>query len=240
MTLDVIAKAQAEAAAPTYTEGYPALVSMDLSGRLRVLATLGAGSASIGTVVLGAGTAEIGKLAAGLAEIGKVALDHINVAGTAMTRPANTTQYAVNDSVSDNGTAGSVTANVVTISDTNDDPVNLTEVMLASTDTGFGATAIRIHLFNSNPTSSSGVVGGDNAAWSNKQAGWIGSMSGLMTTFSDGSRGRLVPDAGSSIIIAPGTGARTIWWQLQTLGTPTPSANSTTFTPTFKGYQGRL
>lgn len=179
-------------------------------------------------------------IGAGTAEIGKVIFEYINVAATAMTRPANTTAYAVNDSVSDNGTAGSVTANVVTISDTNDDPVCLTEVLLASTDAGFGSTAIRIHLFNSDPTASSGVSGGDNAAWSQKQAGWVGSFSGLMRAFSDGSKGRLVPDEGSSIIIGPASGARTIWWQLQTLGTPTPSANSTTFTPRFKGYQGRL
>lgn len=183
-----------------------------------------------GKVLIGAGTAEIGR----------VALEHIDVSGSVMTRPANVTAYSVNDSVSDNATAGSVTALVVTLSDTNNDPVCLTEVLLASTDTGFGSNAIRIHLFNSDPTASTGVVGGDNAAWSNKQAGWVGSMSGLLRAFSDGCRGRLVPDEGSSIILLPATGARTIWWQLQSLGSPTPSANSTTFTPRFRGYQGRL
>lgn len=201
--------------APSYTTATVNALSLDTAGNLRTVA--------------GAGTAEIGK----------VAFDHISVAGTAMTRPANTTAYSANDSISDNATAGSVTANVVTLSDTNDDPVNLTEILLASTDTGLGGATVRIHLFNSNPTSSSGVVGGDNAAWSNKQAGWVGSMSGVMTAFSDGSRGRLVPDAGSNIIIDPVSGGRTLYWQVQALTGFTPSGNSTTLTPTFKGYQGR-
>lgn len=178
---------------------------------------------------------------AGSNEIGRTNIKHVMATGTAMTRPANTTAYAANDSISDNATAGSVTANVVTISDANDDPVNITQILLSSTDTGPGTAGafIRLHLFNSDPTANSGVVGGDNAAWSNKQAGWIGSFTGQMTAFSDGSRGVLVPDGPAVMTTSPGSGARTFWWQLQTLGAFTPSANSTTFTPRFRGFQGR-
>jgi hypothetical protein len=184
------------------------------------------------------GTGKVG-LNAGTAEVGKVNWRHINVAASALTRPANTTAYAANDSISDNGTAGSVTANSVNLSDVNDDPINLTEILLQSTDTGVAGAVIRIHLFNSDPTASSGVVAGDNAAYSNKQAGWFGSFSGTMRTFSDGARGVLVPDEGVSRIAFPATGAKNVWWQLQTLSAFTPSANSTTFTPRFKGFQGR-
>lgn len=181
-------------------------------------------------------------LPAGTNEIGKVGFRLINVAASALTRPANTTAYSANDSISDNSTAGSVTANSVNLSDINDAPIDLTEVLLASTDTGPGTAGIqiRIHLFNADPTASSGVGGGDNAAWSNKQNGWFGSMSGTMRAFSDGSKGRLVPDEGVDIKAFPATGATNIWWQLQTLGAFTPSANSTTFTPRFKGFQGRV
>jgi hypothetical protein len=178
-------------------------------------------------------------LPGGLSEIGKVNWRHINAAGSTLTRPANTTAYAANDSISDNSTAGSVTANTVTVSDTNDDPVNLTEILLNTTDTGFQNVSVRIHIFNADPTASSGVVGGDNAAWSNKQNGWVGSMSGTLRAFSDGAKGRLVPDEGNCIICLPVSGAKTLYWQLQTLGAATPSASSTTFTPRFKGFQGR-
>lgn len=162
----------------------------------------------------------------------------ISVAGSTLTRPANTTPYSINDSISDNATAGSVVAQTVAISDTNNFPVALACVELHSTDTGFGGVNIRLWAYNSDPTASSGVVGGDNAAFSNKKAGFVGTLSGTMRTFSDGSRGVLTPDEASPLLTLPGSGVTTLWWQLQTLGAATPSANSTTFIPTFKGYQG--
>jgi hypothetical protein len=163
------------------------------------------------------------------------------VAATALTRPANTTAYTALDSISNNATAASVTANSVTLSDTNDHPIDISEILLATTDTGPGTAGIqiRLHLFNSDPTASTGVVGGDNAAWSNKQAGWVGSFSGTMRAFSDGSRGVLIADEGTLRLITPVSGAKTLYWQLQAIGGFTPSANSTTFTPTFKGFQAR-
>lgn len=172
-------------------------------------------------------------------EIGKVNVKHFNVAGTTLTRPANTTAYAANDSISDNGTAGSVTALPVTVSDTNDAPVDLTEILLDTTDTGVAGVQIRLHVFNSDPTASSGVGGGDNAAWSNKKAGWLGSYTGTMVAFSDGCKGTLVSDGAAVRIANVESGGQRLWYQLQTLGAFTPSANSTTFIPRFKGYQGR-
>lgn len=194
-------------------------------------------------------------LVAGSALIGKVGIDQttpgttnatrddkgnriISVAGSTLTRPANTTPYSINDSISDNATAGSVTANTVAISDTNNFPVAVACVELHSTDTGFGGVNIRLWAYNSDPTASSGVVGGDNAAFSNKKAGFVGTLSGTMRTFSDGSRGVLTPDEASPLLTLPGSGVTTLWWQLQTLAAATSSANSTTFIPTFKGYQG--
>ena len=178
-------------------------------------------------------------LAAGTNEVGKTNIKHINVTGTILTRPANSTAYSANDSVSDNATAGSVTALPITVSDTNDDPVDITEIVMDSTDTGFGGVLVRVHLFTSDPTASTGVGGGDNAAWSQKRAGWAGSFSGTMISFSDGSKGTLIPDGGPVRLIHVESGGKRIWWQLQTLGAATPSGSSTTFTPRVKGYQGR-
>lgn len=176
-----------------------------------------------------------------------------SAAFTTLTRPANQTLYSAADSMSNSGTAGSVTALSATVSDTNDDPLTLTEILIVSTDTGLAGKRIRAYLFNSDPTASSGVGGGDNAAFSQKQAGYIGSMSGVLETgFSDGTVGRLVPSyndgaasgtpnaaAGGFIVSKPTSGAKTLFVQYQTLDAFTPSANSTTIIGTIRGFQGR-
>lgn len=161
------------------------------------------------------------------------------VAASAMTRPANQTGYTADDAVSNNATAGSVTAISFTLSDTNDDPVALKRMRLASTDTGVAAKNFRAWLYQSDPTASSGIVGGDNAAFSTKQGAFIGSMVGQFRAFSDGSVAVLTPDENDEIITRPTSGAKTIFALLQTLDAFTPSANSTTFTATLEGRQGR-
>jgi hypothetical protein len=175
------------------------------------------------------------------------------VAFSTLTRPANTTPYSAADSISDNATAGSVTALTATVSDTNDDLLTLTDILVSSTDTGLAGKRIRAYLFNTDPTASSGVGGGDNAAYSQKKAGYIGSMSGVLETgFSDGTVGRLVPSfndsatapvpnapAGGFVVTKPVSGAKTLFIQYQTLDVFTPSANSTTIIGTVRGFQGR-
>lgn len=170
-----------------------------------------------------------------------------------LTRPANQTPYSAGDSISDNGTAGSVTALSATVSDTNDDPVFISEILISSTDTGLAGKRIRAYLFNSDPTASSGVGAGDNAAYSQKKAGYIGSFSGVLETgFSDGTVGRLVPSfndsatapvpnaaAGGFVAVKPTTGAKTLFIQYQTLDAFTSSAVSTTILGTARGWQAR-
>jgi hypothetical protein len=171
------------------------------------------------------------------------------VAFATLTRPANTTAYAAADSISDNATAGSVTALVSgNISDTNDDPIFISSIHVASTDTGLAGKKLRAYIFNTDPTASSGVGGGDNAAYSQKMAGYLGSFMGWMETgFSDGSVGRLVPcynetnftQAGGFIVVPPKSGAKTLYIQYQAVESFTPSANSTTIIGTARGWQGR-
>lgn len=165
----------------------------------------------------------------------------ISAAFTTLTRPANTTAYSANDSISDNATPASVSALPATVSDINDAPLILTELLLDTTDTGLAAAVqVRAYLFNSDPTASSGVQGGDNTAYSNKRAGFIGSMSGTFRAFFDGGKARLVPDEGSYIVTKPQSGGQQLWIQFQTLGAFTPSANSTTIAATVRGFQGRV
>jgi len=170
------------------------------------------------------------------------------VAATTLTRPANTTAYAAADSISDNATAGSVTALSATVSDVNDDPIFISEIRISSTDTGLAGKKLRANLFNSNPTSSSGVGAGDNATYSQKVAGYIGTFVGTMETgFSDGSVGRLVPSfrdtsytpAGGFVVCKPTSGAQTIYIQYVAEEAFTPSANSTTIIGTICGWQAR-
>lgn len=177
-----------------------------------------------------------------------------SAAFTTLTRPANTTAYTAGDSISDNATAGSVTALTATIADVNDDPMFISEILVTSTDTGLAGKRVRAYLYNSDPTASSGVVGGDNVAFSNKKAGYIGSMSGRMEAgFSDGTPGRLVPSfqlaadttdlagapASGFIVTKPTSGAKTLFIQFQAIDAFTPSANSTTIIATIRGWQAR-
>lgn len=161
----------------------------------------------------------------------------IQAVGATLTRAANTTPYSIGDSISNNATPGSVTPLIVTMPDDANQPFHLDEIILQSNDTGAGGVSIRMHLYNQDPTLNSGVVGGDNLAFSNKQNGWIASFSGTMQVFSDGSRGVLVPDGGSTRIIRPN--GKNIWYQLEARGALTPSANGTTYTPYFTGRYAR-
>lgn len=162
------------------------------------------------------------------------------VAGAApITRPANVTAYTANDAVANSATAGSVVAMSFSVPDINDAPVSIERLRLLSTDTGVATIQFRAWLFSSDPTASSGVGGGDNAAWSQKQAGFIGSMQGTFRAFSDGAAACCIPDEGSRVITNPLSGGKTIYMLLQTLGGFTPSANSTTFSGTLEGFQGR-
>ena len=171
---------------------------------------------------------------------------------TTNTRPANTTAYAAGNSISNNTVAGSVTALSATVSDTNDDPITLTDILLVTTDTGAAGKRIRAYVYNSDPTANTGVGAGDGAAFANKHAGYIGSFSGMLETgFSDGAVGRLVPTfndsaasptpnapAGGLIVVKPVLGAKTLFIQLQAVDSFTP-VSASTWTPTVRGFQGR-
>lgn len=165
-----------------------------------------------------------------------------------LTRPANVTPYSAGDAISDNATAGLVTALSATVSDTNDDPIFISDILIDSTDTGLAGKKLRAYLFNSDPTASSGVGGGDNVAYSQKRAGYIGSFMGwLESGFSDGTVGRLVPafnetnntQAGGFVVAKPVSGAKTLYIQFQAIEAWTPSANSTAIIAKARGWQGR-
>jgi hypothetical protein len=172
-------------------------------------------------------------LPAGTALIGKVKTKFIEAVAATMTRPNNTTQYTANTAVANNTTAGSVTPFSFTMSDVNDDLVTIERLRLITSDTGVAGKALRMWLFRASPTPGAG----DNAAFTAPRSTFIGSLSGTMRTFSDGSGGIFVPDEGSRIITLPTSGAKTVFGLLQTLEVFTPLAQST-WIATLEGFQG--
>jgi hypothetical protein len=169
----------------------------------------------------------------------------LSVLGTTLARPANTTAYTAGDAISDNATAGSVSAQPVTVSAENDAPVTLTEIELDTNDTGLGAgVQVDVFVYNSDPTLNSGVVGGDNAAFSNKRAGFRARFRGTFTVFSDGGKATCRPVDGDGntmpvAVLLPESAGKRLWLQYKAVTGFTPSANSTTITPRLKGFQGR-
>ena len=164
----------------------------------------------------------------------------IVVTASAVTRPANVTAYSINDAISNNATAASVTPVTFAFSDTNDAPIDLERMRIATTDTGLAAgVGIVAWMYSSDPTASTGVVGGDNAAFSTKQGNFIGKMVGNFTAFSDGGVAELVPLVGSRIRTKPNSGGSNVYCLFQVTTAFTPSANSTTLTPTLEGSQVR-
>jgi hypothetical protein len=158
---------------------------------------------------------------------------------SAMTRPSDTAAYAAGDLVANSTTAGSVAAITLTVSDVNDAPVCIERIRIVTGLTSpITGVSFRIHLYQSNPTSSSGVVGGDNTAFNVKLGTIIGTMVGTFKTYNDGSVAFCVPEDGARIITIPTSGAKTVFALLQTINIFTPASGST-FTLTAEVLQGR-
>lgn len=155
-----------------------------------------------------------------------------------LTRTTGVTPYAANNSVSDNATAGSVSAMPIAVSDKSNDPVAINAMSIITNDTGAAGKSFRVYLYNSDPTASSGVQAGDHAAFSNKSAGFIGTLVGTFRAMSGGSVARLTPEDQGPIIANPGVDATTIWWQLQALEAFTP-VSASVWTPTVEKVQLR-
>lgn len=153
----------------------------------------------------------------------------LSTAAGTLTRPANTTAYAVNDTVTDSGTAGIS----VSIAPSNDTPMDLARLVITTADTGPGAASAQFeaYIYNAAVTTSA-----DNAAFTVTQAGFCGLMTGTFKAASDGSFCELTPVQGALLGAAPVSGAKTFFIALKTLTIFTPSANSTVLTLTLKGY----
>jgi hypothetical protein len=169
---------------------------------------------------------------------GTLAERYFNATFATLTR-STTAAYAINTSISNSSIAVSVTALSATVVNSNNAPFFISSVIVDTNDTALAAACqLRAYLFNSDPTANSGVGAGDAATYSNKRAGYIGSMVGYFQAFSDGGKARLVPEVGSYIMAFPVTSSQNVYIQYQTLTAFTPSSSNSTLIGTVSGVQG--
>jgi hypothetical protein len=138
---------QYNATLPTVTDGQSGPLQAD--SRLRLI-TAPASSSSPDAVNL------VQLNSATVSTTNAVPVNEKGVLGTftTNTRPSNQTPYSIGDSISNNATAGSVTALTASLSDANDAPILLTDIVVTTSDTGIGASGVglRAYIYNSDPT----------------------------------------------------------------------------------------
>ena len=171
-----------------------------------------------------------GALAAGEAHIGEVGLKFANPTGT-FTRPADTTAYAVNDLIANSTTAGSVAAMQLTASRVAAGNFQGYRVRLKKSTTTTGAQ-FAVYCYSSVPT----CANGDNGAFSTTESGFLGKfIVSAMEGFTDGATGIGVPEYGSALSVALGSG-QVIYCLVKALTAYTPG-NAEVFTLTLEENQ---
>lgn len=150
-----------------------------------------------------------------------------------ITRPADTTAYAVGDLVANSTTAGSVTAFSFASASRESQVVRIERVRVRKSGTGVTNASFRVHFYNAPPGT---PTNGDNGAFLTSIASWIGSFDVTVDRAgSDGAIGAGLPLVGSSITAKVGSN-RTLYALLEARGAYTP-ANAETFTLKVEAYR---
>lgn len=161
------------------------------------------------------------------------------ITSNTITRPADTTAYAVGDLVANSTTAGSVTpfsfASVSdpTISSNTDGSamVRIDRVRFQTNNTSLTNASFRVHFYRASPT----VTNGDNGAWLTAITSYVGAFDmTLDRAFSDGAQGSGVPLVGSGTVIT--LPATTLYALVEARGAYTP-ASGQTFNLVIEGYR---
>lgn len=131
------------------------------------------------------------------AHIGKVGGEQVLATAAQMTRPADTTAYALGDLVANSTTAGSVVPLPFTVARLPAGSGMIRRARLRKSGTSITNASFRLHLYSASPTPSNG----DNGAWlTNQVANYIGSFDITMDkVFTDGASGNGLPTIGSEI-----------------------------------------
>ena len=149
------------------------------------------------------------------------------------TRPANTTAYTSGDICANNTTAASVVplswtaAEAYTTQSSAGFAVRRAKLKKSTTSTT--NSAFRLHLFGTDPSAASGIVNGDNGAFSVKDASYLGFFDfPAMIALNDSAMGIAGPAAGVEIAHAFSSGT-TLYGILEVRGAYTPG-NAEVFT----------
>jgi len=181
--------------APTYTTAQTDPLSLDTSGNLRV-------TGLTSTSYSGAIT---------------------NPTST-LTRPNDTTAYAINDLIASSTTAGSIVVPSFAIANSAGGAIIPRVRVNTNVTTGWGAVNLLVTLWAVAPT----YTNGDNGAYAvaTGSANRIGQYQVTLTQNGDGADGEGMPNVGnaSAVKLASGTA---IYWDIQTLTAATPIANQT-------------
>lgn len=173
-------------------------------------------------------------LAAGENHIGSVG-GHVAVAAApTMTRPSDTTAYAVGDLVANSTTAGSVTPLAFAVSRVTGGGVLVRRARIRKSGTSVTNAQFRLHLYRATVAT---VANGDNGAWSTDGvANYLGALDVTVDrAFTDGAAGNGVPLSGSEIGAIPTSGS-TIYGLLEARAVYTPG-NAETFTVSLEVLQ---
>jgi hypothetical protein len=142
-----------------------------------------------------------------------------------LTRPSNTTAYAIGDLIASSTTAGSITVPSFTAAAFSAGGGIIRRLRLATNKTsGMGSVAMNVHLWASAPTFSNG----DNGAYAvaTGAANYLGAFTVTLAQMSDGAVGVAVPVVGSDVLFRLGSG-QSIYWSLELLTAFTPSSGQT-------------
>lgn len=159
------------------------------------------------------------------------------VKSNVITRPADTTVYAVGDLVANSTTAGSVTpfslATVV-------NPINtfytnsgrIDRCRIRKTGVSVANASFRVHFYSAAPT----VSNGDNGAWLSSITDYVGACDVTVDrVFTNGSEGTGLPLSGSGIVFSLPSGS-TLYALVEARGAYTP-VSAEQFTVIVEGYR---
>ena len=185
----------------------------------------GDGTYSLAVEVTGGELTAAGSLGndAGENHIGQVGGEVIIAAAAQLTRPADTTAYAIGDLIANSTTVGLVVPLSFTVARVAAGSGMIRRCKIERSQPLLGAS-IRLHLYTSAPTPSNG----DNGAYiTNGRASYMGAMDvALDRVFTDGAAGYGIPRVGSEITFDLASG-QTIRGLLEVLAVFTPGSGET-------------
>jgi hypothetical protein len=142
------------------------------------------------------------------------------MAGATFTTPSGTGAYASGQLIANSATAGSVTPLSFTACRANGGTGMVRRARIKTTDTGFAAAALRLHLYKSSPT----VANGDHATFSSTESEWLENIDVVLDqAFSEPTeKGVGVPNHGVEVNFDCAAGSQVIYGLVEARGAITP------------------